>query len=186
MRHGEVGDGRFAEQEIAVLARQLALQSRHECRPLVARLFQRQAAGAAAAEQLAAIGHEGLEEFRRQLAETHGDGLRGERQAYRVLEQHRVGPLGEARGDHLLAFGEQRRDRLFLLQATGDQRGIAIHIGADLQHRGLPIAAGQRHQVRLGHHRRNHHRAPGQLLETEQQARLLGEGRSGIVMQDQL
>lgn len=50
VRHGEVGDGRFAEQEIAVLARQLALQSRHECRPLVARLFQRQAAGAAAAE----------------------------------------------------------------------------------------------------------------------------------------
>src|SRR5690606_28206139 len=75
---------------------------------------------------------------------------------------------------------------LLSLQTTGDQCRVAIDVRADLQHRRAPIAPGQGGQVRLGHDRRNRHRAPGELLEPQQQACLFGKWRGGVMVQDQL
>ena len=67
----------------------------------------------------------------------------------------------------------QQRRRPRLVKHTGDQRGIAVDIGTDLQHGGPAIAAGERDQVGLGHHPRYLHRAPGQALGAQDQADLL-------------
>ncbi|MNR00629.1 hypothetical protein D3C85_1164070 [compost metagenome] len=73
MRHGEVGNRGLAKQVVTLLALQLLLQPRHEGRPLVPGLFGRQTLGAATAEQRLAVIDEGLDRFRRQAGETHGD-----------------------------------------------------------------------------------------------------------------
>ncbi|MNF79521.1 hypothetical protein D3C85_756720 [compost metagenome] len=184
--HGEVGQRRLAEQEVALLTLELLLQTAHQHRPLVQGLLQRQAAGSAATEQPGAVGQEALDRLGRQLGEAHGHRLRLEYQAHRMLEHQRVGPLGEAGDIEFLAFGQQRRHGFFRLQTPGDQRGVAIDVGSDLQHRGLAVAAGQGGQIRFGHHRGDQHRAPGQLLEAQHQTRLLGKRRGRVMVQDQL
>ncbi|MNQ84512.1 hypothetical protein D3C85_996430 [compost metagenome] len=182
---GEVGDGRLTEEEVPFAALQLLLQPAHQHRPVVAGLFRGQARGAAAGEQLATVGEEGLLRGRRQLAHAHGDGFGLEHQGDGMLEDHRIHPLGEAGDVELLALREQRRTGLFRFQAAGDQRGVAINVGAHLQHRGLAVATGQRHQVRLGHDPGDFHRAPRQLLVAEHEPRLLGKGRGVVVVQDE-
>jgi hypothetical protein len=63
---------------------------------------------------------------------------------------------------------------------------VAVDIGADLQHRRLAIATGQRHQVGLGHDVGNHDRFPRRFLDAEGDAHLLGERRVRIMMQDEV
>src|SRR5271167_796521 len=73
-----------------------------------------------------------------------------------------------------------------LFDDIGDQRGIAVNVGADLQHRRLAVATGERSQIRLWHDVGNMHRGPGLVLEAEDQSDLLSERRRRIVMQDEL
>ena len=187
VRDGEIRQRRrSAQQELALLARQLLLQARHEHRPVALGLLQRHPAHRAVGEQLRAVLAEHLNELLGHLGETQRHGFGLEDQAHGIQKQYRVGPLSKRRRSELLTFGEQRRSGLLRFQPTSDQRRVAVDIGADLQHRRTPVAPGQRGEIRLGHDRRDHHRTPGQLLESEHQARLLGEGRGGIVVQDQL
>ena len=154
--------------------------------PLVQGLVQLHPGCGAAAEQLAAVGHQHLEHLWRYLGKFHCQGLRLEHQRHGVGKHHRVRPGGKALGDDFLALGEQRRGGFFLLQATGDQGGVAVDVGPHLQHRRLAIAPGERGEVRLGHHRRNQHRVPRQALEAQQQAGFFSEGGLRVVVQDQL
>ena len=186
MGHGDIGNGRLAEQEVALLVPQLLFQPRHEYRPLVLGDLQRNLRSRAAAEQAGAVDHEALDLLRGQAGKTHGHGLRLEHQADRMAEHHRVGPGGKSRRDHFPALGEQPRGGLFLLQAASDQGGVTVDIGTDLQHRGFPVATGQRGQIGFWHDRRDMYRAPGQALETQQQAGLFGKGRRRVVVKNQL
>lgn len=101
-------------------------------------------------------------------------------------KHHRIGPGGEPLGDQFQALGKQRRPGFFLFQAVRDQCCVTVDVGADLQHRSLAIAAGEGDQVRLGHHRRDQHRAPGQALEAQEQAGFFRERGLRVVVQDQL
>ncbi len=183
---GDVGHRGRAEEEFTLAALQLRLQPRQQGRQLLPGLLGRQPAQAATAEQRLAVIQKGLGLLRRQTGQARPHDLRLEHQRHGVLEQHRVRPAGKGGHDRLLAFRKQRRYRFFRLQAASDQRRVAIDVRTHLQHRRLAIATGERHQLGLGQHPRNDHRTPGETLEAQQQARLLGEGRLPVVMQNQL
>ena len=86
----------------------------------------------------------------------------------------------------LSPYGIERGRRRDALQHARDQRRVAPDVGADLQHRRAPVAAGERDQVRLGHDHRDLHRLPRELLVGEHGADLLRERRDGVVMQDRV
>ncbi|MNL16052.1 hypothetical protein D3C87_1370730 [compost metagenome] len=186
MRQGKVGNRRLAKQEVALLALQLQFQARHDGGPLMLGQLGRQFCRTATAEQSGAVGEKRLDRFRRQTTEAHSDRFRLKHQADRMLKHHRIGPCGERSGDHFLPFREERRQGFFLFQSTGNQRCIAINIRADLQHRGLAVTASQRREIRFWHHRGNLHRAPGQSLETQQQAGFFGKRGRRVMMKNQL
>ena len=186
MGHGKIGERRFTEEEIALLALQLALQCAHQCRPIVLGLLQWQPSRRTTGKQRATVGGESLGELRRHLGEAQRHRLGLEHQRHGMLEQDRVSPLRQQADIELLTFGQQRRGCLLGFQAASDQRGIAVDVGANLQHRRLAVAAGQRGEIGLGHQWRDHHRTPGQLLEAQHQAGLLGKRRGRVVMKDQL
>ncbi|MNY08616.1 hypothetical protein D3C86_1414800 [compost metagenome] len=186
MSQGEVGNRRLAKQVVTLLALQLLLQTRHDRRPLMLRLFGRQFCRATTTEQTGTVGQKRLDRFRRQIAKAHRYRFWLEHQAHRMLEHHRISPGGKRRSDHFLTFREERRQGLFLLQSPGNQCRVAINICTDLQHRCLAVATGQRREIRFWHHWRDLHRAPGQALEAQQQASLFGKGGRRVMMQNQL
>src|ERR1700712_497832 len=102
-----------------------------------------------------------------------------------MQKQHSVRPVGQAQRGELLALWIKRRRGFFLLQAMADQSGVAVDVSAYLQHWRLAIAAGQGSHIGFGQNRRDDYRTPRQPLETEHQARLLGEQGGWVVMQDQ-
>jgi hypothetical protein len=63
---------------------------------------------------------------------------------------------------------------------------VAVDVGADLQHRDAPVAAGELDVIGLGHHHRRRHRPPGQRLAAERQPDLLGIRRQVVVVEDDL
>ncbi|MCY1395943.1 hypothetical protein D9M71_109020 [compost metagenome] len=65
MSQGEVGNRRLAKQVVTLLALQLQLQTRHDRRPLVLRLFGRQFCRATTTEQTGAVGQKRLDRFLR-------------------------------------------------------------------------------------------------------------------------
>ncbi|GCC48713.1 hypothetical protein chiPu_0032752 [Chiloscyllium punctatum] len=83
-----------------------------------------------------------------------------------------------------MACRKQRRRWKAPLQFADDDLGVAIDVGTDLHRRRAAVAAGHRHQVRPRHDPGNPHRVPGELLESEDDADLLGERRLVEMMQD--
>ena len=83
-------------------------------------------------------------------------------------------------------LGVQNRARRTLLEHIGDQRRIAKNVRADLQHRRLAVAAGERGQVGFRHDVGDVNRRPVQPLESQDQAHFLRERRHRIMVQDEL
>jgi hypothetical protein len=73
-----------------------------------------------------------------------------------------------------------------MLQQVANERRIAINIRADLQHRRAPVAAGERHQLGLGHGARDDDRLPSLFFVAENQADFFGKRRAGVMMKDQI
>ena len=79
----------------------------------------------------------------------------------------------------------ERRSRLHAVEHARDAVRVAVDVGADLEHRHAPIAAGELDVVGLRHHHRRLHRAPGEPLATEGEADLLGVGGHVVVVEDE-
>jgi hypothetical protein len=84
------------------------------------------------------------------------------------------------------AFGVQRGRGCALFEHVGNQGGVAVDVGADLQDRRFPVAARERGEQRLGHDHGDEHAAPGQALVAQDQPDLLGKGRVRVVVEDEL
>src|SRR5215510_2921859 len=72
------------------------------------------------------------------------------------------------------------------LERRQDDVRVAINVGANLKNGDTAVAAGQWREQRLRRRRRRVDRTPGQLLEAQRGAYLLGECRQFVVMQDDL
>jgi hypothetical protein len=97
-----------------------------------------------------------------------------------------LGPPGDGLGEPACPFRKEGGRGHAALKLTGDQARVAPQVGAVLQHRDAAIAAGQRRQVWLGQDRRLLDAPPCQALEAQHQARLFGEVREVVVMQDEV
>ena len=139
------------------------------------RAFQGLRGKAAAAHRGAVL----LEILRHQVADLAED------DRDRRLEDLPVGPEADGVG-RAAVLRRQARRREAPLQLAQDDLRIAEHVGADLHHRNLAIAAGQRDKIGFGHDHRLHHRAPRQFLDAERDAHLLRERRIGIIVEDDL
>ena len=73
-----------------------------------------------------------------------------------------------------------------LLDLEHDELGVAVDVGADLQHRRLAIAAGQRHQVGLGHDVGDLTDFQASCLMPKATRTFSENGEVAIVMQDQV
>ena len=111
---------------------------------------------------------------------------RAEHEIDRVLKEHLVGPHRHRPRQAGMARRKEARLGISRLERARDHLRVAEDVGADLHHRRAAIAAGQRDQVRLRQDARDQHRAPGDALEAENEADLLGKRRSFEVMQDRL
>jgi hypothetical protein len=114
----------------------------------------------------------------------HLIGQRAEHQVHGVLEERAVGPHRGGPGDALISRWKQRWLRKAPFQLADDDLGIAINVGADLQHRRAPIAPGQRHQIRPRHDSRNQRRGPFQVLQPEHDTDFFRERRLFEMVQD--
>jgi hypothetical protein len=97
-----------------------------------------------------------------------------------------LGPPGDGLGGATGRGGKKRGVGHAALELAGHQARVAPQIGAVLQHRNAAIAAGQRCQVGLGQDRRLLDAAPGQALEAQHQAGLLGEVGEVVMMQNEV
>jgi hypothetical protein len=79
---------------------------------------------------------------------------------------------------------EEGRLGLEALDRAGDQVGVAVDVGPELEDRRLPVAARERHQVRLRHDHRKDDRAPRETLEAEDAPDLLGVGGLPVMVED--
>ena len=132
-----------------------------------------------------AVGGKGLRRALGRIGKQHGGAARLQVVGHGRPEQRVVGPVGQDARHALERRRVQRRLRLQVLQHRGDQRSVAINVGADLQHRRAPVTAGQRQHVGLGQDAGHHHRLPGQLLEAQHEAHFFRKRRSGVMVQDE-
>ena len=119
---------------------------------------------ARAAAHLGAVFGESPGDIVRLALEEKCGALRAEAVGHRSREQSGVGPL---RNDPVRAVAALRMERgrgLAMFEHVANERCVAINVGADLQYRSAPVAAGERHHIGLGHDARNVDRLPCQLL----------------------
>ena len=139
--------------------------------------------------------HRALEPVEVQLAPHHLGAVLGEtlRQRARIESERHADDRREQRAVEIerqcirgAGIGAAIQARLWKapLQLAQDALRVAIDIRADLHHRRLAIAAGQRHEIRFRHDHGDRHGAPRQPLDAQCLAHLLGIRRHGIVMQD--
>ena len=124
--------------------------------------------------QLLAVGDEGLGGQMSHLAEDD---------RHSRLEEQPVGPQADRPQARQALVARKGRSALEFIEYG---EGVAVDIRADLHDRRPPVAAGQRRQVRLGHHVRGQDRRPGLAGHAEDNPHLLREGRGVVVMQDQV
>ena len=97
-------------------------------------------------------------------------------------EQGAVGPLGHRACRAFAAMRVQRLVRAHVLQHITNERGVAHHIVAYLQHRYAAVAAGEGLQIRLGHDLRLVDRLPGDAFVAKNGAQLLCKGRCWVMV----
>ena len=101
----------------------------------------------------------------------HGVGGLAEHHRHGHLEEQPVGP----KVDRPVGAVNHRWPGLARLELGEDHLGVAIDVGADLQHRNAPITAGQRDQLGLWHDHRLDNRSPGHALHAQHDPHLLRE-----------
>ena len=112
---------------------------------------------------------------RLRVGQEAGHVLRLEADGHASPEQLGVHPPGQGLGGEAAGRGIQGRSRSLVVQPGGDRGGVAVDVGAHLQHRRAPVAAGERDGVRPRHDHRDDHGAPGNPLGVQHRPRLLGK-----------
>src|SRR5262245_15658176 len=93
-----------------------------------------------------------------------------------------IGPMCDDLACADVTVGEARRLGLALLEHSGDERGITVDVGPDLQYGDAPIATGQRNQLGLRCDDRLIDGAPADPLEGKDLANLFGERGYGVLV----
>jgi len=106
----------------------------------------------------------------------HLVGEGSEHEINRVLKKGAIAPHAKAPPETAAGVGEKSGEREPAFEFTDDDLGVAKDISADLHGRRAPVAAGHRHQVGARHDPRDQNRGPGDILDAEDDADLLGEG----------
>ena len=112
--------------------------------------------------------------------------IRAHGQSSARVEETAVRPTGQRQRQAAGRAREQRGAGETTLQFQSDQSGIAVDVGAHLQHRRAAVTAGQCGQVRLGWHHGNVNGLPGEALQPEHEPNFLGERRWIEMVQDQV
>ena len=101
-----------------------------------------------------------FEKARRKHRRAHAD------RPHREPEQLLL-PRAEHHAEREAVVRKQRRLRMQAVDRARDQIGVAVDVGADLEHRGLAVSTGQRGKIGLRHQHRNEDRTPRQALHAE-------------------